>query len=211
MRVVIALVAGLTLVTTACANTQQNASPATPATTPAASTSRGQGSADPAKVRFADGMCGALAKFIVPATNYKPDTSSPAGALNSLKTQLATMSDGLTEANKDFENVDTQGVPDGKAAVDDVRSTFEQVKQKMDVAKTKLDAVNPNDPQAVSAGVQEATKDLASVSSVQNPMSQPTMQSPDMQQAAEQAPKCQQIKDLITAKVNGSTTPAPTS
>jgi hypothetical protein len=207
---VVAVLAGLGLLTAGCNGNQQNAGPAgTPSSAPSAS-SGGQGSPDQHKVDFADDICGAVSKFMIPATSFKPDTSSPAAAVNSLKTQLGGMSTGLGEANEDLKKADTSGVPDGQAAVDDLQKTFGQMKEAVDRTKTKLDAVNPNDTQAVAAAVQQAGQDLSSLGNMQNPLDQPNLKSADMEAAAEQAPKCQQIKSLIAAKTGG-TSSAPTS
>ena len=162
---IVAVLSGFALLTAACGNTPQN--PGTsqpPATTqpPAGSMGAGQGNADPAKIEFANGICTAVQKFIGPATAFKPDTSSPAAALNSLKTQLGTMSAGLDSAAGDLGNVKSDGVPDGKTAVTELQKTFGQLKQTVDTAKTKLDGIDPNNPQAISTGVQDVSKDLAS-------------------------------------------------
>jgi hypothetical protein len=206
------VVAGFALVTAACGSTQQNAgSGGTTSTTPPSSTAGSQGTADPAKVKFAGDVCGAIAQFITPATSFKPDTSSPAAAVNSLKTQLGAMSTGLDKAVKDLDDVDSAGVPDGQAAVTELQKTFGQIKQKVDVVKTKLEGVDVNNQQAIAAAVQDVSKDLSSVGSMTNPLDSPALKSPDMEAAARQAPECQKIKTQMSGGTSGTATATPTS
>jgi hypothetical protein len=205
-------VAGFALVTAAC-GTQQNAGSGTTTTTPPSSTTASQGvvTADPAKAKFAGEICGAIGQFITPATSFKPDTSSPAAAVNSLKTQLGTMSTGLDKAVKDLDDVDSAGVPDGQAAVTELQKTFGQIKQKVDAVKTKLEGVDVNNQQAIAAAVQDVSKDLSSVGSMTNPLDSPALKSPDMEAAARQAPECQKIKTQMSGGASGTATATPTS
>ncbi len=210
---VIAAMAGFALLIAGCANPGQNggtSTSATPSSTASASTS---GTADPAKVKFAGEICGAVSKFLTPMTAVKPDTSSPAAAVTSLKTQLSSLSQGLTDATNDLKDADTSGVPDGQKALDDLRTTFGQIKDAVDRTRTKLDSVNVSDPQSVNAAIQDAGKELSGLSSMQNPLDQPNLKSADMAAAAEQAPECQKIKAAIASQLpSGSGTPtAPTT
>jgi hypothetical protein len=209
-RITLAVVAaGFALVTAACGS-QQNTAGGT-SSAPPASTTASQGNADQQKVDFADDVCDAMQEFITPATSFKPDTSSPAAAVNSLKTQLGAMSTGLDKTVKDLGDVDSAGVPDGQAAVTDLQKTFGQIKQTVDTAKTKLDGVDPNNQQAVATAVQEVSKDLSSVGNMTNPLDSPALKSPDMEAAARQAPECQKINNQMTggggASGSGSATP----
>jgi hypothetical protein len=208
-----AVVAGFALVTAACGGTQQNTGAGTTTRPPSTTASAGQGNVDQAKVDFAGDICDAMQEFITPATSFKPDTSSPAAALNSLKTQLGAMSTGLDKAGRDLNDVDAAGVPDGKAAVTELQKTFSQLKQTVDTAKPKLDNVDPNNPQAIAAAVQDVSKDLAALGNMQNPLDQPALKSADMEAAAEQAPECQKIKTQMGGAMGGgsTTTTAPTT
>ncbi|MBP2326795.1 hypothetical protein JOF56_007180 [Kibdelosporangium banguiense] len=209
---IIAVVAGFALVTAGCGGTQQNTGPATGSNTVTQPPSSTSGTVDQAKVDFADDVCGAMQEFITPATSFRPDTSSPAAALNSLKTQLGTMSTGLDKANRKLTDVDAAGVPDGKAAVTELQKTFTQLKQTVDTTKTKLEGVDPNNPQAIGAAVQSVSKDLAALGNMQNPLDQPALKSADMEAAAKRAPACQKIKTQIGGSVTtGSATVTPTT
>jgi hypothetical protein len=211
-RTTLAVVAaGFALVTAACGGTQQNTgSSGTTSTMPPSSTSS-QGNVDQNKVDFADDICDAMQEFITPATSFRPDTSSPAGALNSLKTQLGAISTGLDKAVRDLDNVDAAGVPDGQAAVTELKKTFSQLKQTVDTARPKLDNVDPNNPQSIAAAVQDVSKDLAAVGNMQNPLDQPALKSADMEAAAQRAPACQKIKNQMTGGVSGTATTTPTT
>src|SRR5882762_5236510 len=109
---IIAVLAGFGLLTTACGG-QTTTGTASSTSSPTASSQSSGGTADPAKIKFADGICGAMGKFLGPATQFKPDTSNPTAAVESLKKQLGTISTGLGDAVSDLKNVDTSGVPDG--------------------------------------------------------------------------------------------------
>jgi len=201
-RTSIAVALGLVLV--GCGNQAQ---PTTTSPTPTNSGSSGgsatgQG-ADQGKVDFMDGVCGAVGKFLVPAVSFRPDTSSPAAAVASLKTQLGAMSNGLTEANSDLGKVDTSQVPDGKAAITDLQNVFGELKGTVDKTKTRLDSVDPNNQQAVAAAVQQAGQDLSGLASMKNPLDQPNLKSADMEAAAEKAPNCRQIKSTVAGRASG--------
>lgn len=192
------LLAGLAtgLITTACAgNTQQGTTTSQPPSTPATGTA-----VDQKKIDFADDLCGAVSKFLTPATAFKPDTSSQAAVVNSMKTQLGTLSTGLQEAANDLGDARTEGVPDGQAVVADLRKTFDQMKTTVDQSKAKLDAIDPANPQQVAAAVQQATQDLSSLGNMRNPLDQPNLKSADMEAAAQKAPECQKIKGAMATK-----------
>jgi hypothetical protein len=186
------------LVTTACAgNNQQGTAASQPPSSPSAT---GTG-VDQNKVDFADDLCGAVSKFLTPAAAFKPDTSSQAAAVNSMKAQLGTLSTGLQDASTDLSDASTEGVPDGQAVVTDLRKAFDQMKTTVDQSKAKLDAIDPNNTQQVTVAVQQASKDLNSLgSSMQNPLDQPNLKSADMEAAAEKAPECQKIKGTMATK-----------
>ncbi|ALG10276.1 hypothetical protein [Kibdelosporangium phytohabitans] len=204
-RLIVVLTLATAATTTACGGGQQTGGAGQATTTTPSSTAAAP---DRAKVAFADDICGAVAKFITPAAAFRPDTSSPAAAMNSLKTQLSSMSTGLADAGNDLKDADTAGVPDGQAAVDKLRTTFSQMKQAVDNAKTKLDAVDPNNQQAVTTAVQDATKEMASsLGSMQNPMDSPAMSGPEMEAAAEQSEECKKIKQVVSNRQTGSSTP----
>lgn len=203
-----ALVIGVigVLAATACSGEQNAGTGATTTTTTTPSSTSSSAAADPQKVGFADDLCGAVAKFVVPAANWRPDTSSQAAAVNSFKTQLSMLSTGLTEATQDLNDVDTAGVPDGQAAVNDLKTTFGQMKQTVDQSKAKLDTVNPNNTQALATALQEVTQQLSSMGSMKNPLDQPALSGPDMEAAAARADECQKIKQVIANRTTGSAT-----
>jgi hypothetical protein len=208
---VVAVLAGLGLFATACGNQTTGTATSgstTPTTGSSSSSSAASGTADPAKVAFVDDICGAVGKFLVPATSFKPDTSSPGAVLTSLRTQLGGLSTGLADAIKDLDGANTAGVPNGKEAVASLQKTFGQMKDTVDKSKAKMDAVNVNDTQAVATAVQDASTELSSLGeNMQNPLDQPGLNSADMDAAAAKAPKCQQIKSAM-----GSAAPTtPTS
>jgi hypothetical protein len=191
----IAAIAGFCLLT-GCGKGNNPGGSAGPGTTQ----TTGSQSVSQDKVIFAGDVCDAVGKFIQPAKSFRPDTSSPAAAVTSIRTQLSSLSTGLDDATKALGDVDTAAVPDGQKAVDDLQRTFSQMKEAIDRSKTKLDGVNPSDPQAAGAAIQEAGKDLASLGSLQNPLDQPALKSPDMQAAADQAPTCQDLKSMMTTE-----------
>ncbi|SMC73631.1 hypothetical protein [Kibdelosporangium aridum] len=205
MRRLIAVPALVTaLVLTACTSGQQQ--PA--GTSPAPTTPTTAAAPDPAKVGFVGDLCDAVAEFVVPAAGYRPDTSSQTAAVNSYKTQLARMSEGLQDATENLNDVNTAAVPDGQAAVNDMRSAFAQMKQTVDSAKSKLDSVDMTNQQAVATAVQDVNKQMASLGGMKNPLNQPALETPEMEQAAAQAPECQKIKQVIA---NRATAPPTTS
>lgn len=195
------IVATLALVTVGCAN---QANPASPGTSPSAPTTSSAPQADPNKVSFMGDLCGAVSKFLVPAVSVKPDTSSQAAAVKSLTQQLGAMSKGADDATADLKKVDTTKVPDGQLVIDDMQKAFGQIKATVDQTRQKLTEVDPNNQQAVAAAVQDATKNLSNLGGLQNPLDQPNLRSADVEQAATQSPKCQQIKDAIAGAASSA-------
>jgi len=200
------IVAALALVTVGCAN-QANpggtGASGSPAPTSSAAT------VDPNKVSFMGDLCGAVSKFLVPAVSMKPDTSSQAAAVKSLAQQLGAMSKGVDDATADLKKVDTTKVPDGQLVIDDMQKAFGQIKATVEQTRQKLTEVDPNNQQAVAAAVQDATKGLSGLGGMQNPLDQPNLRSADMEQAAAQSPKCQQIKDAIAGGISSAASSAP--
>lgn len=196
------LLSGFALLTAACAgNTQPGTAPSPTPSAPATTGTGTSGTADQNKVDFADDICGAVSKFLTPAMGFKPDTSSQAAAINSMKTQLGTLSTGLQEASSDLADADTEGVPDGQAVVTDLRKAFDQMKTTVDSSKAKLDAIDPNNTQQVAAAAQQATQELSTLgSTMQNPLDQPSLKAADMEAAAQQAPACQKIQNSMGTK-----------
>jgi len=206
------IVATLALVTVGCAN-QANPGGANTGTNTGGSPAPTSSSAavDQNKVGFMGDLCGAASKFLVPALSIKPDTSSQAAAVKSLTQQLGAMSKGVDDATADLKKVDTTKVPDGQLVIDDMQKAFGQIKATVDGARQKLAAVDPNNQQAVAAAVQDASTSLSSLTSMQNPLDQPNLRSADMEQAAAQSPKCQQVKDAVAGGVSSATSGAATS
>ncbi|MCE7003849.1 hypothetical protein LWC34_13565 [Kibdelosporangium philippinense] len=207
MRRLIAVPALVTaLVLTACngGGQQQPAGP-----NPAPNTNTPAAAPNPAQIDFADDVCDAVAEFVVPAAGARPDTSSPAAAVNSYKVQLAKVSDGLRDATEGLNDVNPAAIPDGQATVDDLRATFAQMKQAVDTNKAKLDAVDMTNQKAMTTAVQEVNKEMVNLAASKNPLSQPALNTPQMEQAAAQAPECQKIKQVVANRT--TTAPPPTS
>lgn len=159
--------------------------------------------ADPqqTKIKFADGVCGAMAKFVEPATAFKADPKDP---VNSLKKQLTALSAGLGDANADLAKVDTSGFPEGKDALAEMQKGFGQMKTTVDDAKKKLDTVDPADQQAGTKAVTEAGAQLAGLGEAMgDPFNKPGLSKADMEAAAKQAPNCQAMEK----KMGGSSQP----
>jgi cytochrome c556 len=155
--------------------------------------------ADPqqTKIKFADGVCGAMAKFVEPATAFKADPNDP---VNSLKKQLTALSTGLSDANADLAKVDTTGFPEGKDALTEMQKGFGQMKTTVDDAKKKLDAVNPSDQQAATKAVTDAGAQLAGLGEAMgDPFNKPGLSKADMETAAKQAPNCQEMEKKMGA------------
>lgn len=202
------IVAALALVTVGCANqanpggTNTGSSPAPTSSSPAV---------DQNKVSFMGDLCGAVSKFLVPAVSMKPDTSSQAATVKSLTQQLGAMSKGADDATADLKRVDTTKVPDGQLVIDDLQKAFGQIKATVEQTRQKLTEVDPDNQQAVAAAVQDASKGLSGLSSMQNPLDQPNLRSADMEAAAEQAPKCQQIKTAIAGQASSASSAVATA
>jgi hypothetical protein len=161
------------------------------------STAVPQAAADPqqTKINFADGVCGAMSKFVEPATSFKPDTTDPVG---SLKKQLVALSGGLGEANSELSKVDTAGFPEGKDALAEIQKGFTQMRKTVDDTKTKLESVNPADPQAVTKAVADVGTQLGGLGEVMGePFNKPGLSKEDMETAAKKAPKCLEMEKKV--------------
>ena len=163
----IAMSASLAVVLVSCANKVDGV----PRPATGAASSQPQPSAAGGKeLEFADQVCGATIKFFEPAlamVSFRPDVSNPGAAIEPIKGALRTLSAGLESALSDLVKIDTSSVEGADKIVNAFTEGFSQLKQKINASVARLDSVNPNDPQAATAALQEVGANLRSAAEIQ--------------------------------------------
>lgn len=168
---------------------------------PSASSSPSSSSGGGTAVEFADEVCVAMLKFVEPALDmqsFQPDVSSPSAAVGSITTALTNLSTALESSLAALSDIDSTVVDGGDVIVSTFTSAFSQLKQRIDKSTDKLSSINPNDPQQVTAALQEVGTDLESVSDIGNTFDSLGDTSPELDRAAREAPSCQKIEELGT-------------
>ncbi len=161
---------------------------------PAAPTSSQQVPASPQSVAWADSVCGAILRFTDAVTAPpKLDASTPADAVRGVTGFLGTASTGLQGSIESLGQVGPSPVQGGDAVVQNLSATLTTVKTSFDAARSRLAAVNLNDPQALATALPEALTPLGQLARVTD-LGAGLQANPELERAADQAPKCQQVR-----------------
>jgi hypothetical protein len=187
----LAVLVGAVLLTTAC--TTQVTGDAWPEGAAPAGAGSPAVITDP--VEWVDEVCGAMLEFsnvlLVPPA---PAGSDPAEAVGALSGFLSSASDAATRAVSGLEAAGPSPVDGGDEIVADLTETLTRFAAAFGEARTRLDAVDPSDPQALASGFPEALGPLAEAEDL--PDSTADLSAiPELDRAADQAPRCQELEN----------------
>jgi hypothetical protein len=184
-----ALLAAVTaaLLTTGCAATTVNGAPAP------VGASAGATQTDP--VAWVNGVCGSLLPFVT-AVSVPPNVNSsdPKATVTGLSDYFGQAVTGLDTALNDLKAAGPSPVAGGDEVVTTVTSALTKVRTSFQNAKTKIDAVDPNNLAEVATALPEALAPLQELSDLKDP-SADLKSSPQLEAAAKQAPNCKALSN----------------
>jgi hypothetical protein len=144
-------------------------------------------------VTWVDNVCGALLPFVTAAsTEPKINPSDPAAAIRGLSTYLGTAVSTLDKALSGLRDAGPSPVKGGDEVVTTLSTALTKFRTTFQNAKTKIDAVDPNDPAEIATALPEAIAPLQELSSLGNPTAD-LKSSPELDRAAKQAPNCKAL------------------
>jgi hypothetical protein len=149
-------------------------------------------------VAWMDKICGAM----LPAVQVRA-TAPTLGGNGDPQSRLAGLSQYLDKASTAVDGAITgmaaagpSPIEGGDQAVTALTTTLTSFRDSAREAKTKIDAVDTSDPQALRTDLPAAIAPLAELASLPNPAAQ-LDSNPALEAAAKAAPQCQQVEGQI--------------
>jgi hypothetical protein len=176
--------------------------PGVPAPSPADTSSSAAtgGNAAPGAdgVAWMDKICGAM----LPAVQIRADaptlgdSGDPASRLSGLSQYLDKASTAADGAINGMAAAGPSPIEGGDQAVTALTTTLTSFRDSARNAKTKIDAIDTSDPQALATDLPAAIAPLAELARLPNPAAQ-LDSNPALDAAAKAAPQCQQLEGQI--------------
>lgn len=173
------------LLTTGCATTVTGTPASAGASSPAGTTAT---QTDP--VAWVNGVCGSLLPF-VKAASVPPnvDPSDPKAAVKGLSDYLGQTVTSLDTALNGLKAAGPSPVAGGDEVVTTLTTALTKFRTSFQNAKTKIDAVDPNNLTEVATALPDALAPLQELSDLKDPTAD-LKSSPQLDAAAKQAPNC---------------------
>lgn len=144
-------------------------------------------------VAWVDSVCGSLLPFVRAAsTEPKINPSDPGAALRGLSAYLGTAVSTLDTALSGLRAAGPSPVAGGDEVVTTLSAALTKFRTTFQTAKTKIDAVDPNNPSEVATALPEAIAPLQELSSLRDPTAD-LKSSPELDRAAQQAANCKAL------------------
>lgn len=152
-----------------------------------------QGSGD--AVAWVDQVCGSLLPFIRAAGSppQPADAGDPATLVRNISDYLAAAEATAESAISGMADAGPSPVAGGDQIVDQLSGTLSTFQSSFRTARTRIEDVDVNDPQALLTELPAAVAPLEQLATMPNPAAD-LRGSPELDQAAEQAANCQQIE-----------------
>jgi hypothetical protein len=145
-------------------------------------------------VAWMDQVCGVLLPLTVAQTtdpSIDPSSATPEQAFTQIRESLTKAGEGMGTAIDGLEAVGPSPITGGDDLVQQMSTTLGTAKTALDSAAQKLKDVDPDDPESLYS----ALGDLGSIEGLEG-LEDPEKafkSNPELEAAAEQAPKCQQL------------------
>ncbi|MEJ3652192.1 hypothetical protein WEH80_04200 [Actinomycetes bacterium KLBMP 9759] len=155
-----------------------------------ASTAPTTAAAPATPVAWVDKVCGAflpLADAQRTAPKKEPQDTTPI-KVRKISGYLGTLDAAFGATITELQSVGPAPVPGGDEAVTKLKETLSSIKTSFSDAKIKIDAADPNNEDSLK----EAVKPLAALATLPDPTAG-LAAAPELDKAAEQAPKCKAI------------------
>lgn len=149
--------------------------------------------ASPEAVAWMDDVCGALLPF-GEATAESPPTvgTDPAAAVPGISSYLTNAGQSLDDAIDGVAAAGPSPVQGGDAAAAELTEALKAYRSTFQDAKTRIDAIDVSDPQALATELPATFQSLGTLADVPNPTAL-LDSNPELVAAAQQAAKCQQM------------------
>lgn len=150
------------------------------------------GAANADAVGWADKVCQSV-ESEVGKLNEPPqiDTSSPEAARDGMTSYLTDFGTALDRLIGGIKAAGTPPVSDGQRVVDETTQALERAQETIQNARTKLDQVPINDPQAAQQAFTEVAQDMQQLGELD--ATQGIEAHPELKDAFEKAPTCQKL------------------
>ncbi|MDN5920512.1 MAG: hypothetical protein L0I76_36350 [Pseudonocardia sp.] len=166
----------------------------------------GCGGSGPTAERWTDQMCGAVLPFVRTATTPPPPGADPAATSRGISDYLGRSTTALDGTLETLQRLGAAPVDDGEAVGTRLRDSLTEIRTAFATAKTRVDALDTNDPAALQ---QELTEALAPVSRLQTDSALAGLTSdPELSTASQSSANCGQLGEVSRAASSGAS-PAP--
>ncbi len=151
------------------------------------------GAADPAAVAYMDKVCGSASEFAkIDKTAPKLDAGDPAKLKAEMASYMGQLADAFTKSAEGLKQVGPSPVAGGEEAVTKMSETFGALGVLFADAKAKIEKADAND---ATGGLQAAGEAISKLSELADPLKD-LKAVPELQKAAQTAPKCQEMQRL---------------
>ena len=148
-------------------------------------------------VAWMDKICTALLPAMkIRDTQPKLDTANPRDSVAALSSYLGETTTAVDGALNGMAAAGPSPIQGGDQAVAALSSTLTAFRDAASEAKTKIDAIDTSNPRSLATELPKAVQPLTALANLPNPAGE-LGSNPELDQAAAQAPKCQQVNAQI--------------
>jgi hypothetical protein len=154
-------------------------------------------------VAYMDKVCTAASSFVsVPKTPPKLDANDPAKLKADMGAYMGQLAEAFSTTSQKLREVGPSPVSGGDEQVSNMAGTFDEISQSFNDAKAAVESADANDP---VGGLQAAGEAIARLDQFAEPL-KALEASPELSEAAEQAPSCQALRTLRPSTADPTTT-----
>lgn len=166
----------------------------------------GCGGSDMTAEQWTDQMCGAVLPFVRTATTPPPPGADPAATTRGISDYLGRSTTALDGTLDTLARLGAAPVDDGEGVSTRLRDSLTGIRTAFDASKTKVDALDTNDPAALKQKLPEA---LAPVGRLQSDTALAGLTSdPQLSAASQSSANCRQLGEVSRAASAGAS-PGP--
>ncbi len=148
-------------------------------------------------VAWMDKICTAMLPALkTRAAQPKLDTANPRDSIAALSTYLGEAGTAVDGAINGMAAAGPSPIEGGDQAVTALTTTLTSFRDSAREAKTKLDAIDTSNPRTLATELPQAIEPLTALSNAPNPAAE-LGNNPELNQAAAQAPQCQQVQAQV--------------
>jgi hypothetical protein len=142
---------------------------------------------------WADNLCGVILDYDAGAGRLEIDPSSQAATISSLVKYLDGMSSRITITTDNLQNLGPAPIPGGDEAAQAIVGSLQRIAHTVNLAKSRLSGIDPNDRTAAAATLKEVATSLQDLRAPVNPLEGMGARYPEFQAAVRAAPNCGEV------------------